>query len=132
MGEKLTPLPCPFCGAFGILENEKGSKHWTVTCPDDECFASPLVIVGRSEEQAVERWNTRAGDTSHLALTALRKLAAEVSGLRVFEPEVRLAISNTNWSVLMLRLDEADALLTRTSTNKNGGLRQWLSSSSSC
>jgi len=43
----------------------------------------------------------------------LRKLAAEVGGLKAFEPGVREAIGNTNWTVLMQRLDEADAALSR-------------------
>jgi len=40
-------------------------------------------------------------------IEALRKLANEVSGLRAFEPEIRAAIGNTNWSVLMGCLDAA-------------------------
>ena len=31
---------------------------------------------------------------------ALRKLTAEVGGLKAFEPGVREAIGNTNWTVL--------------------------------
>lgn len=46
------------------------------------------------------------------AREALRKLANEVGGLRAFEHEVRQAVSNTNWNVLMLRLQEAGAALT--------------------
>ena len=45
---------------------------------------------------------------------ALRKLTAEVGGLKAFEPGVREAIGNTNWTVLMQRLDEAVAALSRT------------------
>ena len=45
---------------------------------------------------------------------SLRKLAAEVGGLKAFEPGVREAIGNTNWTVLMQRLDEAEAALSRT------------------
>lgn len=44
----------------------------------------------------------------------LRKLAVEVGGLKAFEPGVREAIGNTNWTVLMQRLDEAVAALSRT------------------
>jgi hypothetical protein len=43
----------------------------------------------------------------------LRKLTAEVGGLKAFEPGVREAIGNTNWTVLMQRLDEAEAALSR-------------------
>ena len=44
---------------------------------------------------------------------ALRKLEAEVSGLAAFEIEVREAIGNTNWSVLVLRRNEARQALKR-------------------
>jgi hypothetical protein len=42
-----------------------------------------------------------------------RKLANEVGGLKAFEHEVRAIIGNTNWSVLMQRLAEADAVLSK-------------------
>lgn len=42
---------------------------------------------------------------------ALRKLAAEVGALLAFEDGVRAEIGNTNFAVLMLRLEEADAIL---------------------
>ena len=51
---------------------------------------------------------------SRQVVEALRKLAAEVGGLKAFEPGVRDAIGNTNWTVLMQRLDEAEAALSRT------------------
>jgi hypothetical protein len=45
---------------------------------------------------------------------ALTKLCAEVNGsMRAFEPEVRRAISNTNYQCMMLRVNEAHALLAR-------------------
>lgn len=37
---------------------------------------------------------------SRQAVEALRKLTAEVGGLKAFEPGVREAIGNTNWTVL--------------------------------
>ncbi len=42
-----------------------------------------------------------------------RRLAAEVGGLRAFEHEIRAAIGNTNWSLLMQRLAEADAAIAK-------------------
>ena len=42
-----------------------------------------------------------------------RKLAAEVGGLRAFESEIREAIGNTNWSVLMNRLVGMDAAIAK-------------------
>lgn len=52
-----------------------------------------------------------SGKISEAMVEALRKLANEVGGLIAFEPEVRQAIGNTNWSVLQQRLAEADMLL---------------------
>lgn len=51
---------------------------------------------------------------SRQVVEALRKLAAEVGGLKASEPGTREAIGNTNWTVLMQRLDEAEAALSRT------------------
>lgn len=51
---------------------------------------------------------------SRQVVETLRRLAAEVGGLKAFEPGVREAIGNTNWTVLMQRLDEAVAALSRT------------------
>lgn len=42
-----------------------------------------------------------------------RKLAAEVGALRAFEAEIREAIGNTNWSVLMDRLAGMDAAIAK-------------------
>ena len=41
------------------------------------------------------------------------KLSNEVGGLRAFEPEIRGIIGNTNWAILMQRLDEAGAAIAK-------------------
>lgn len=46
--------------------------------------------------------------------SALRKLKSEAGALGAFEPGVRSEIGHTNWECLMLRVREADALLTDT------------------
>ncbi len=43
--------------------------------------------------------------------TALLHLINEVSGLEAFEMEIREAIGNTNWNVLMLTRDNARAVM---------------------
>jgi hypothetical protein len=48
----------------------------------------------------------RALDYDH-AIAHLARLVNEVSALRAFEHEVRQAIGNTNWEVLMRRRTEA-------------------------
>jgi len=42
-----------------------------------------------------------------------RKLANEVGGLTAFENDIRAIIGNTNWSVLMQRMDEAVAAIAK-------------------
>ncbi|NTG00063.1 hypothetical protein G6L30_08005 [Agrobacterium rhizogenes] len=42
-----------------------------------------------------------------------RKLAAEVGALRAFEHDIRVAIGNTNWSVLIDRLVGMDAAIAK-------------------
>ncbi len=46
--------------------------------------------------------------------TALLHLINEVSGLEAFEMEIREAIGNTNWNVLMLTRDNARAVMRAT------------------
>lgn len=46
-------------------------------------------------------------------LEAGRKLANEVAGLKAFEHELRAVIGNTNWSVLMQRMAEAEAAISK-------------------
>lgn len=44
---------------------------------------------------------------------ALRCLASEVGGMEIFEPDVREAISNTNWCALMHQRAKAIAVLAK-------------------
>lgn len=68
------PLPCPFCGATeaphefaggiffgdGIFGNPQ--KRVRIFCDTDGCPAFPEVF-GATTEEAIARWNTRAGST---------------------------------------------------------------------
>lgn len=59
-------LACPFCGHNPDLNNLRDSLHpvgrnydlWTFSCLDNEggCNAS---VLGSSEEDCIQRWNTR-------------------------------------------------------------------------
>jgi hypothetical protein len=53
-------LPCPFCGLFPFVQYWHGGspKKRAVTCDNEECPASPMVT-GKSEDEAVMRWNQR-------------------------------------------------------------------------
>jgi hypothetical protein len=69
--------------------------------------------MSRQGRDAAMRYTEARVDSLHGAeiSTALRKLANEVGGLRAFEPQVRAAIGNTNWEVLMHHQAEALAVL---------------------
>lgn len=62
-----------------------------------------------SEQSANARLIAAAPDM----LDTERRLAAEVGGLRAFEHEIRAAIGNTSWALLMQRLAEADAAIAK-------------------
>lgn len=51
-------LPCPFCG--GAPLSEIMDRHHLISCNDEECYAHPVVIVGKTEAIALSRWNKRA------------------------------------------------------------------------
>ena len=57
-GNKLSLLPCPFCGGEAHLGSQPGGAF--VNCT--ECMASTNVLTGiaNSEEDAVAAWNRRA------------------------------------------------------------------------
>lgn len=61
---KMTPepdlLPCPFCGVRPsyAYKNKIGGWH-SLLCLNDACFAAPEVV-GNSQPEIIERWNTRA------------------------------------------------------------------------
>ena len=56
---------------------------------------------------SLNRQLTASEERVRVLSEALRKLEAEVSGLAAFEIEMREAIGNTNWNVLVLRRNEA-------------------------
>jgi len=51
------PLPCPFCGAAAVVE-DRG-----VYCPRVTCPATIVAVEIRNQNEAIRRWNTRAGST---------------------------------------------------------------------
>lgn len=54
--------PCPFCGSEDVEYTNfgKGFDMWLIQC--DECEAMfPLL---NSREEAIQRWNKRAGDSN--------------------------------------------------------------------
>lgn len=73
-----------------------------------------------------DEYNERVLADAHLIaaapdlLKSESKLAAEVGGLKAFEDEVRAVIGNTNWNVLMQRLDESYAAIAKAEGRSNG------------
>ena len=54
--------PCPFCGATPHLV--RWGNEWAVECDSNDCFIVPETALYPRQEQAVEAWNRRAGDTN--------------------------------------------------------------------
>ena len=54
---------CPFCGVRPEIEKWHGgsASKKAVSCPNDFCAAMPMVT-GRTEAEAVRRWNRRKAD----------------------------------------------------------------------
>lgn len=53
----------------------------------------------------------KGGGTDNMVAETLRKLLAEVRGMEAREAEFRTLMGNTNWSILILRADDATAAL---------------------
>lgn len=70
-------------------------------------------VVARLGGADVRDGNARLIAAAPDMLDTERRLAAEVGGLRAFEHEIRAAIGNTNWTLLMQRLAEADAAIAK-------------------
>ncbi len=71
-----------------------------------------LVEGAPAEAEALKKQRDELLKSEAALREALWKLSNEVGGLSIAELEIRQAIGNTNWSVLMLRKDEAKAALT--------------------
>lgn len=50
-------MPCPFCGAPGMLPPEKPNKFQSVRCTSDDCEADGPIVAGRGA--AIAAWNRR-------------------------------------------------------------------------
>ena len=75
--------PCPFCGADAELEHDNDhhgewfnlgcSRHWDRVAPDDACVGARLwyTEIVKSEDEAIEAWNTRTDATKDAEITRL-------------------------------------------------------------
>ncbi|MFN6952496.1 MAG: hypothetical protein ACK4NE_07870 [Albidovulum sp.] len=77
-------------------------------------------LVYGSIDPTVAAANARLIAAAPDMLETEQKLAAEVGGLRAFEQEIRAAIGNTNWSLLMQRLAEANAAIAKATPPQGG------------
>ena len=62
--DELKPLPCPFCGEFPMVGSYPGSvdTQHKVWCGNTDCPAGAVYTEScTSKEDAIEKWNRRAG-----------------------------------------------------------------------
>ena len=55
--------PCPFCGAESVVTGD-ALGCWFVICLSFHCVVMPHTIYMKTYKEAVEAWNTRAGEIS--------------------------------------------------------------------
>lgn len=67
--------PCPFCGTTKINVS-KFIGHYRVECGGSPCPASPMVS-GKTEAEAIDKWNTRPNDEMAAEAYTLRWLREE-------------------------------------------------------
>ena len=89
--------------------------HDVVLASDYDALAAEFAAVekqGTAAHEACVKYDARVQALE----AALRKLKNEAASLRAYEDAIRYEIGNTNWECLMLRVREADALLTPAET----------------
>jgi hypothetical protein len=59
--EEKTPAGCPFCGSAPEIEQTERNQKWWVFCANPICPAI-VCALGISREEAILKWNDRAGD----------------------------------------------------------------------
>lgn len=64
-----TPLPCPFCGSKALI-GQTLDDAWYAMCVVDHCCK--LESYWRTEAEALTAWNTRAVNSHHDLIEALR------------------------------------------------------------
>lgn len=115
MAEKHTHTPGPW-----VAYHQNDHHEWQIGAglsPDKADndghfeFIVAQTFGGLGIDDSESEANARLIAQAPAMIDVLRKLAAEVGGLRAFEGELRAEISNTNWNVLMMRLLEADAVV---------------------
>lgn len=57
--------PCPFCGAFPAIYENRSEAVFTVECVNQMCRLQVKSYKCETEEAVIELWNTRAEKTAH-------------------------------------------------------------------
>lgn len=63
------PLPCPFCGHRGVIEQLHRSGDWIATCGNGDCEFTTIGGPFEQVHEALKAWNTRP--TKPLPITPL-------------------------------------------------------------
>lgn len=100
--DKVTLLPCPFCGTAPVMRKWHGGAPTKVMihCLKDDCDVSPQVP-GDTQVIAVDRWNTRA--TPAPDSEKLREALEPFAGVAVGEVWQRFSAENPT-----LRISSSD------------------------
>ena len=78
MTETHTPLPCPFCGGNKVLISQtldQKAPNWFAACHRATCAFTGY---SSTEAEALTAWNTRAVNSHHELIEALRGLLDEI------------------------------------------------------
>lgn len=73
-----TPLPCPFCGGNKVLISQtldQKAPNWFAACHRATCAFTGY---SSTEAEALTAWNTRAVNSHHELIEALRGLLDEI------------------------------------------------------
>lgn len=60
-------LPCPWCGTDPVVgKSNYGNGYFAAACNNETCEAGPMVV-GRTADEAIAKWNMRAPQTVRIA-----------------------------------------------------------------
>lgn len=107
-----TPLPCPFCGGEALI-GQTLDGAWYAMCVVDHCCK--LESYWRTEAEALTAWNTRAVNSHHDLIEALREMVEVAHGYAEYISSVPSAELERHPYLPGLedQINEARAILTK-------------------
>ncbi len=89
MTDKITLLPCPFCGGRATFEEVKHGdvSNWTVGCEDadGECYGYQSLTSFARKAEAANAWNSRTTPTEDL-MGEKERLTAVIANMDACSP----------------------------------------------